>query len=163
MDGYLLDTNMISFWWHREAKVMVRITALPDQAPIRMSVVSLGEVEYGHRVAAPASETPVQVQYGEFIRANFPNPLDVSKTTTQYYGDLRARLFLKFAPAEKRKKLRLPEQLLDPATGKELGIQENDLWIASQAIEHNLVLVTHDKMKRLREVANELRVEDWAV
>lgn len=61
----------------------------------------------------------------------------------------------------RRKGLR-PEQLVDPTTAKELDIQENDLWLAAQALEHNLVLVSHDKMTRLRKVAEELRVQDWA-
>jgi predicted nucleic acid-binding protein len=53
--------------------------------------------------------------------------------------------------------------LVDPLTAKCLGIQENDLWIAAQAYESNLVLVTHDKMDRLREVASDLLAfEDWA-
>jgi len=161
MDGYLLDTNIITFWWRKEAKVLEHINALAGKAPIRMSVVSLGEVEYGHRVEAPDGQTQVQAEYKEFIRDKFPYPLDVSETTTQYYGDLRAKLFLRFAPWDKRKKAMLPEQLRDPATGRELGIQENDLWIAAQAVEHNLVLVTHDAMKRLKEAEDELRFEDW--
>ena len=44
----------------------------------------------------------------------------------------------------------------------ELGIDENDLWIAAQAIEHNLVLVTNDEMKRIKHVAGPvLDIEDW--
>ncbi|MGD0090578.1 MAG: hypothetical protein ABSE73_11720 [Planctomycetota bacterium] len=161
MDGYLLDTNTITFWWRKEAKVLEHISALAGKAPILMSVVSLGEVEYGHRVVAPDGETPVQTEYKEFIRDKFPYPLDFSKTTTQCYGVLRARLFQEFAPREKKNKGLLPEQLVDPVTGKELGIQENDLWIAAQAVERNLVLVTHDAMARIRGVANELIVVDW--
>lgn len=50
----------------------------------------------------------------------------------------------------------------DPVTAKELGIDENDLWIAAQSIEHNLILVSNDKMARIREVAGPvLDVEDW--
>jgi tRNA(fMet)-specific endonuclease VapC len=78
------------------------------------------------------------------------------------YGDLRARLFEKFAPKKRRRKGLRPEELVDPVTAKELGIQENDLWIAAQAIERNLVLVTNDAMARIQEVASELKVEDWA-
>jgi len=51
--------------------------------------------------------------------------------------------------------------LVDPVTAKVLGIQENDLWIAAQAIERNLILVTNDGMSRIREIASELRIEDW--
>lgn len=51
-------------------------------------------------------------------------------------------------------------------TAPELGIDENDLWIVAQAVERNLVLVTSDKMRRIRKTIRELhsgfRVEDWA-
>ena len=39
---------------------------------------------------------------------------------------------------------------------KELGIQENDIWIAAQTIQYNLILVTGDHMTRLVEVSNSL-------
>ena len=49
---------------------------------------------------------------------------------------------------------------------RELGIDENDLWIVAQAVERNLVLVTSDKMWRIRETVCELYPdfgsEDWA-
>jgi predicted nucleic acid-binding protein len=52
--------------------------------------------------------------------------------------------------------------LIDPVTSRELGIQENDLWIAAQALEYNLVLVRNDKMDRIRDACEELQVENWA-
>jgi len=46
---------------------------------------------------------------------------------------------------------------LAPRTSaEELGIQENDLWIAAQAIQYNLVLITEDHMRRLQEVSTDL-------
>lgn len=161
MDGYLLDTNVVTAWWRKDPKVLARIAALPKDSPLLMSLVSMGEVEYGHRVEAPAGRTPIQAEYEEFIRGRLPHLIGISGATTQCYGDLRAKLFIRFASGEKRKKPRLPEQLVDPAAARELGIQENDLWIAAQAVERNLVLVTHDAIARIREVAGELRVEDW--
>lgn len=89
--------------------------------------------------------------------------LDIRKTTAIYYGQLRAKLFDKFAPKGKRKGLR-PEQPVDPLTAAKVGIQENDLWIAAQAMEHNLVLATHDRITRIREVAPDLlEIEDWTL
>jgi predicted nucleic acid-binding protein len=48
-------------------------------------------------------------------------------------------------------------------TSQELGIQENDLWMAAQALEYNLVFVTNDKMERIREVCADLQLENWTV
>jgi len=58
-------------------------------------------------------------------------------------------------------------QLVDPISGEELGVQENDLWIAAQAMTFGLVLVTHDSKhhfgKLLRHFKSTLQidVEDW--
>jgi len=83
--------------------------------------------------------------------------------TANTYGELRSLLFDKYAPNDKRKKNLRPEQLVDPITSLELGIQENDLWIAAQAIVRNLILVTHDKLTHIRKIAgSELHIEDWA-
>jgi predicted nucleic acid-binding protein len=47
-------------------------------------------------------------------------------------------------------------------TGKELGIDEADLLIASAAVEYNLTLATNDqnaKMRRIAEAATKLKAE----
>ena len=167
MRGYLLDTCMIKYWFNNDdqchAAVCAHIEGLPEEAPLRVSAVSVGEIEYGHRVAA-REYTPVQEELNRFVNDKLPEVLVVRASTATYYGRIRARLFNTFAPKGQRKHLR-PEQLVDPVTAKELGIQENDLWITAQAFEHNLVLVTHDKMDHIRQVLEgelTLAIEDWA-
>jgi tRNA(fMet)-specific endonuclease VapC len=76
---------------------------------------------------------------------------------------IRASLFEKYAPREIRRRGLRPEQLVDPVTSRELGIQENDIWLAAQALEFNLVFVTNDTMERIRDVCQELQVENWAM
>ena len=73
---------------------------------------------------------------------------------------MRAGLFRKFGPKSRRPKW--AEELADPTTAKLLGIQENDIWIAAQALQFSFVLVTNDKMLPVRQVAPELRIENWA-
>ena len=167
MQGYLLDTNIVAYWFDEDRpehdKILDRVSRLPERAPIRISVVTLGEIEYGHRAVSP-TDTPMQVRYRQLLSERFPKPLTIGKATSIYYGAWRARLFGEFAPGNRKTKATRPEQLVDPVSSRELGIQENDLWIAAQAMEHNLVLVTHDDMQRLRDVMDdELRVEfeDW--
>jgi predicted nuclease of predicted toxin-antitoxin system len=80
-------------------------------------------------------------------------------------------------PAGKRSKFaeRHPEELIEKVTGKELGIDEPDLIIASIALVQNLILVTSDSgtgMTRVKEAAErafhdgkfpiQLRTENWA-
>ena len=84
--------------------------------------------------------------------------------TAKTYGELRARLFDKYAEKNKRTTKRRPEQLIDPVTSLELGIQENDLWIAAQAISRNLTLVTNDAIKRICNIAGKsVHIDNWAV
>lgn len=161
--GYLLDTNTIAFWFsptRREHKLVVqRIEALPAESPLVTSAIVLGEIEYGCRAARPISQDALN-EVARLVRARFPRMLQVGLSTAETYGRLRAALFRKYAPKKDRRGLR-PEQLTDPMTSRELGIQENDLWIAAQALEHNLVLVTKDKLDHIRAVAPRLVLEDW--
>lgn len=165
MDGYLLDTCVISYWHDKRkeqhSRVAAHIEALPADAPLRMSAISLGEVEYG-RQAGPPINIAVEVAFRKFMDTRLPNPLTVTQGTAYYYGRIRARLFNKYFDKRRRKGLR-PEQMIDPVTGKDLGIQENDLWIAAQAAECGLVLVTGDAMDRIQSVIQDFfRIENWA-
>ena len=84
--------------------------------------------------------------------------LEVNKHTVEPYSNLRSALFIKYSPRTKRGRLRIkwPEDLRERTTAKELGVQENDIWIAAQAVQYNLVLVTGDYMRRLQEVSTDL-------
>ena len=165
MRGYLLDTNVIDYWFRpgtpENRNVVTCIDGLDAGAPLRVSAISLGEIEYGHRVVS-MTDTRIQVQFNQFVQTQLPDVLDVRRTTRIYYGQIRARLFEKYSPQRGRKALR-PEQLVDPVTAKTLGVQENDIWIAAQAAEYNLVLVTHDRMTHVRKAVSDIvDIEDWA-
>ena len=165
MLGYLLDTNIISYWFQEDGlenrNVVNHIDGLDEGTPLRVSAITLGEIEYGHRVVS-TTDRPIQVQFNRFVQTQLPHVLGVRRATRMYYGQIRARLFEKYSPRNGRKTLRA-EQLVDPVTAKTLGVQENDIWIAAQAREYNLVLVTHDRMTHLREAVSDiLAIEDWA-
>ena len=165
VQGYLLDTNILSYWFNEatsEHQNVVRHLAMLDaNAPLRISAISLGEMEYGHRCESD-TDTTIQTAFKDFVNKRLPDVLRIQRSTSLHYGQIRANLFEKYAPKSKRKGLR-PCQLVDPITATSLGIQENDLWIAAQAIEHNLVLVTHDRTTHIKAVvANLLEFEDWA-
>lgn len=93
--------------------------------------------------------------------------LDIDCNTSEPYSDIRASLFKKYSPRDRRNRLIMKriEDLVEPTTGKELGIDENDLWIVSTAVEYNLVFITRDQkgsMRRIVEAANyTLRTLFW--
>ena len=79
------------------------------------------------------------------------------------YTMLKAKLFEKYCPRGRRGSPgKFIEKWADPVTGGELGCDENDVWIAAVALAHNLVLVTNDKMEKIRAVVGgDLVVENW--
>jgi len=159
MDGYLLDTNAASVLWdrrHGEHSSIREFLQKVANSPIWISIVVLGEIEYGFKIAPQMDEN----RKGEVRRemARFPRILDVTKHTVGPYSDLRSALFQVYSPKNKRGRLtaKRPEELWERTSAEELGIQENDLWIAAQAIQYNLVLITEDHMRRLQEVSTDL-------
>ena len=84
--------------------------------------------------------------------------MEVDIHTFEPYSDLRAALFKKYSHKDRRGRLtaKWPEELRDRTSSKELGIQENDISIAAQAIQYNLVLITDEYMRRLKDVSKAL-------
>jgi tRNA(fMet)-specific endonuclease VapC len=174
---YLLDTNTVSYWYdtgrlqHPAVLAHVQAACQPDPQTgyiprLFVSVVTIGEIEYGHRVTA-TPDASKQMEFEAFLREQCPEPLEITRHVGEAYGEMRAWLFNKFVDKSKRSHARRAEEMVDPTTGRELGVQENDLWIAAQAMTHNFVLVTHDSRRRFGELLLQFRptlqVEDWAV
>ena len=176
MSDYLLDTNILRYWYDdrcsQHDKVLARVQAvcLPDPQTqyiprLFVSVVTMGEIEYGHRYA-PKPDRAKQLKYQEFVRQQCPEHLEIIAHVADAYGKMKAWLMNNFAPKTMRTKAKRLEQLVNPITTEKLGVQENDVWIAAQAMTFNLVLITHDHKgnfgKLQRKFAPELQVEDWA-
>jgi tRNA(fMet)-specific endonuclease VapC len=161
VNGYLLDNNAVGHWFSKQACLCARIRALGADPPLFVSAIILGEIEWGHKIC-PTTDKAQRKQYEEFIAKNLHHHvLNVGLHTAEPYAYLRSNLFLKSAPKSYRQKR--PEMWEDPLTGHQLGIDENDLWTAAQAIEHNLILVTSDKLLRLRDADPDSRllIENW--
>jgi tRNA(fMet)-specific endonuclease VapC len=168
MDGYLFDTNAVSPLWnarHPEHDTVKAFFAIVSQSPVWLSTIVLAEIEYGMKIT-PEMDIDSQNQVRHEM-SNHPFILDIDKHTIGPYSDLRAELFKKFSPRDRRGRLTVkwPEDLIERTSAKELGVQENDIWIAAQAIQYNLILVTGDHMQRLVEVSenldNPLRIARW--
>ena len=169
MPGYLLDTNTVRNWFDGDAgkfpAVEIAAEARAAESPLYVSAITIGEIEFGHAFH-PAGTGGKRDDFVAFVRKQLPQILEVSKHTAEPYGRIRAKLAESFPPPSGWTKKIRPEQLYDPVTARELGIDENDLWIVAQAVERNLVLVTSDKMTRIREAVRGLyldfRFENWA-
>lgn len=181
MPGYLLDTQTIRYWFDGNDGNFPKVTRIAEaraaehsNAPLYVSAITLGEMFFGH-ADHPTGVGANREAYVRFVRKRLPQILNVSKHTAEPYGHLRSRLIRKFPPKNgwSSKKWAV-EQLYDPVAGREFGFDENDIWLAAQAIERNLILVTNDKkfVTRVQEVAVEVAdslgakafgFENWAV
>jgi tRNA(fMet)-specific endonuclease VapC len=168
MDGYLLDTNAASVLWdarHADNGKIRSFLESVSHAPVWISIIALAEVEYGLKTA-PAMNVDLQrAVRGEM--AKYPHVLEPDKHTVAPYSDLRAELFKVYAPKDRKGRItkKCPEDLVDRTTAKELQAQENDIWVASLAIQYNLTLVTEDRMAPLVEVSkclpDPLQITKW--
>jgi len=171
-DTYLLDTCILPQYFNRDPDNVVdektrrfrqRIREVED-ANVTICTVTLGEVEYGLR-AAKLKAVEKQERVREALR-RFQYVFGVSEATAvPCYAQAKADVFRRYAPKAKKQKKReqiFIDELADPTSGKELQVQENDLWIAAVALEHNFVLVSSDSgMERIRAAFPSLRLENW--
>jgi predicted nucleic acid-binding protein len=172
-DGYLLDTNIISalasLRHSRHSEFERKVRTLDH---IWLPVIAIAEIEFG--MAKAENVDPIQREEVRRFFQRFPQHLGISDNTVEPYSLLRAQLWKMFATRERRgHKEKLPEDLFDRVTGKQLGVDERDLLIASVAAENGLILVTGDKnsgMTRIDESGRKLceegqllnlRIEYW--
>jgi predicted nucleic acid-binding protein len=166
--GYLLDTQIIADWFDGESGrfplVEANAAKRSADAPLYVSSITLGEIAYGHAVN-PFGAGATRDRFLRFVATKLPQVASVTHHTTEHYGALRACLVEKCAPRDGWGKKKRAEQMCDPLTALELGIDENDLWIMSLALERNVTLVTGDKMARLRDAVRSFKpdfcVENW--
>ena len=157
-EAYLLDTSIASIAGYegdeRHARVREWLDGLQDDA-VYISAVSVAESEYGLNL------NPLDAQSQQEIRNAIGTyqVLPIDHHTARVYGSIRASLFRACAPRNYRNRIttRYIEDLREPTSGKELGIQENDLWIVSVAVQYNMVLVTADGRGGMRKIVEEAK------
>jgi len=160
-DGYLLDNNVISVLArptdYRYTTIEAHLKAIGN-APVMLPVIAIAEIEFG--MAKAANPDPAQHAQLRAFFNRYPLHLGIDDNTVEPYSQLRAEIWRSHAtPKNRGHKEKLPEELNDRTTGKELGIDERDLLIASVAAQYNLVLATIDSnpgMKRIEAAAASL-------
>jgi predicted nucleic acid-binding protein len=168
---YLLDTNHLSIFAMMKSggsdprcDLMAKRLKDRQDARILLCPVPVGEIHRGLRIAPNAS---ILKDINE-AAASFHGFLPIDQTVAlECYAELWSRLFKLYASKSKKagkpEKIRMRE-LLDPTFTYAMQVEENDLWLAAVAMCHNLVLVTHDKMDRLKSIsAGDLTFDDWLV
>lgn len=166
MDTYLFDTNVISALLKadhpRHLDVETAIGGLDPDSRKYISAVTLGELEFGFELAK-GNGLAISLLQSVIADARKRMLYDVTHHTAKCYGEIKTAVALKFQPRRARVGKgglpRWPTQWTDEFSGERLQVDENDLWIAAQALERNLVLFTTDKgMERISEAVPRLRI-----
>ena len=158
-NSYLLDTNIISYLARPKSaqynNVKRHLSELDSDERVMLPVIAIAEIEFGIAKA----ETRLSDELKDVLRKffeSYPLHLGIDDNTVEPYSLVRAELWRRYGG----KKKRVPEELFEKVTGKQLGIDERDLLIASVAIQYGLVLVTADKkMKPIIDAARELEMQ----
>ena len=155
MKAYLLDTNHIGHIFDQHQRVMKRFRSLPADTHICTSAICLGEIAAGHRITT-TTDHQRRDEFERFVTQTFrPHALAVDKSTREYYAQVIEGIWQRHPPI--RRGIRTEKHLVN------LGVDINDVWIVAQTLEHNLILVTEDKIECIRESAGRLLdVENWA-
>ncbi len=156
MNGYLFDTNIVSFWFQQKPAITSRVAAIPNGNFLYISAVTIGEIEFGH-LNINAKDPAKQAAFRRWIAETFhSHRLEITNATAGEYAKLKRAVCDTYF--KKNKYIELHEN----AQAHVLGVDENDLWIVSQAYEHGLKFVTCDKMTRIKEVLGHMvDVSTW--
>ncbi len=146
MDTYLLDTNLVSVLYdgRRPNHLSVRsaIAAFDPASPQLVSAITIGELRYGLALSRAAGQPLTHIE--ACIDLTGEHPLaEVGRYTAEAFGYVKSSVALQRVDIQRRIP-RWVEAWSDRITGQLLQIDENDLWIAAQAVERNLVVVTCD-------------------
>jgi len=157
MAGYLFDTNIWSYAFEQATFVTDKIQKL-ENSQIYLSAVVWGEVIFG---AKTNPKFPFD-EYREFIRKDKPLILPIDEHVAEVFGILKAEIFEKKSAKVFRANSGRKNLLKNPIPAKDMGVDENDLWLAAQALARNLILITSDRMQNILGLApKELKYELW--
>lgn len=146
MDTYLLDTNLVSVLYDagrpNHLGVRTALFALDPAAPQLVSAITIGELRFGLALSRAAGRPLTHIE--ACIERTEEHPLaEVGRHTAEAFGHVKSSVALLRIDIQRRIP-RWVEGWSDRVTGQLLQIDENDLWIAAQAVERNLVVLTSD-------------------
>ena len=145
---YLLDTNHCSLAIIGNPNIFTRLSESSD---ISIATTAIVRGELINMAAQSQQKQNNLTLIQNFLNGITLHPIDAA--TADIYGQLKADLFDKFAPKDKSQRRRF--------TLQNIGFGENDLWIASTALQYQLTLVTADRdFLRIQE-ACDLTLDNW--
>jgi len=145
---FLLDTNHCSSAILGNPQVLDRLADLEDNLIATCTIVKGELIDMAAR-SQQRERNLALVRH--FLLGLYIYPVD--ETTAEIYGNLKADIFDHFAPKDKAQRRRTKIT--------QLGIGENDLWIAAVALQHQLTLVTADQDFQRIQSVHSFDLESW--
>lgn len=147
MDTYLLDTNLVSVLYDARrpnySAVRQAIVALPRETAQLVSVVTIGELRFGLALSRASGQPLAHIE--ACLARTEEHPLaQITRHTADAFATVKSGVALARLDVQRRIP-RWVDGWTDRVTGQQLQIDENDLWIAAQAIERNYVILTSDR------------------
>jgi tRNA(fMet)-specific endonuclease VapC len=145
---YLLDTNHCSSLMDGVPSVVQRLREV-DETNVATCVIVCGELtDMAYRSERVQGNV---TKVSGFLTAI--GVYTISQQTAEIYGRLKSDAFMRFGPKEKAKRRHF--------TLGQMGVGENDLWIAAIALQHGLTIVSADSdFARLQQIRPFL-MENW--
>lgn len=118
-EGYLFDTVACSRWRRGDTSLRRWVEALPSDAALYTSVISVGELIFGIHKAPPQHKERLWQRTQEML-SQFKSILEVTREVADRYGEIVSQV----------------------PPGQHIG--QNDYWIAAIALRNDFVVVTDD-------------------
>ncbi|MEB3881900.1 type II toxin-antitoxin system VapC family toxin [Lyngbya sp. CCY1209] len=145
---YLLDTNSCSRIIQGDATVINRIVEV-GESQVSTCVIVQAELLYMAYNSEQKARNLARVKsFLQDIVIYF-----IDEETADIYAQFKAEILDHFGPKEKKKRRKTRIE--------NLGIGENDLWIAAIALRNGLTIVSGDSDFQRMQAVKELSLESW--
>jgi predicted nucleic acid-binding protein len=166
VEAFLLDTTILSVYLdptHQfHAEKCRALDSLSLTAPRYISAVALAELTFGADLASAVGrgDELIEKLREKLRKAREHGVLDVTHHTASAYATIKSKMAVKYLSKPlRRDRPRYVEDWVDRATGKVLGVDENDLWMCAQSKGRGLLFVTTDqRMTRIQDADSGVRV-----
>ncbi|NEO38962.1 MAG: type II toxin-antitoxin system VapC family toxin [Moorea sp. SIOASIH] len=145
---YLLDTNHCSLLIAGNPAVLQRMWE-KGNVPVYTCTIVRGELIFMVQNSQQKATNIARVQ--AFLQGIYIYPVD--NETADIYGQFKAEILPYFGPKDRKKRRKTKIQ--------EIGISDNDLWIAAIALRHGLTIVSADSDFQRMQQVRALLVESW--
>lgn len=147
---YLLDTNHCSLLMEGNAVLQEKMR---QNAGVLVATCIFVEAELLFMAYNSQQREANLVRVQTFLNAI--RVYGVDQQTAHYYARLKADFMALYGPKEKSKRRRTKIE--------QLGVGENDLWIAAIALRHGLTVVSIDSDFPRLQTVEPFPLEDWSL